>query len=161
VSDWHPEEYQNQMHEIYWNIFKTRPQIWCKTIWAGFDFGADHRREGDRPGINDKGLVSRDRKVRKDAYYWYQCNWTDTPMVYITSRRFTPRKEAIADIKVYSNCSEAELWVNSVSLGKIDAADHIFRWKEVNLAAGPNTIKVIGYSKASSCEDTCIWDVIP
>ncbi len=69
-----------------------------------FDFASAHRREGDTPGRNDKGLVTYDRKVRKDAFYFYKANWSDEPVVYITDRRFTERTEAATDVKIYSNC---------------------------------------------------------
>ena len=64
----HPEEYQALLHEQTWIAMKTRPWIWGKFVWCMFDFGSDGRDEGDRPGINDKGLVTYDRKVRKDAF---------------------------------------------------------------------------------------------
>ena len=75
-----------------------------------FDFASDRRTEGDTPGRNDKGLVTYDRKTRKDAFYWYKANWrdwseADGKVVYITSRRFTNRTSATTEIKVYSNAS--------------------------------------------------------
>ncbi|HLA85520.1 MAG TPA: glycoside hydrolase family 2 TIM barrel-domain containing protein [Thermoguttaceae bacterium] len=159
LSKWHPEEYQADFHEIHWKHFKSRPFTWCITIWATADFASDGRREGSNPGINDKGLVTRDRKIKKDAFYWYQCNWTEEPMVYITSRRFTPRKKPTTEVKVYSNCTDVELFVNGQSLGKKTSDDHIFRWKGVKLAEGDNMLKAVGRTGEKTCQDACAWEL--
>src|ERR1017187_3472318 len=83
AGSYHPEEYQNLFHESYWQQMKARPFLWGKFIWNMFDFASDGRNEGDTPGRNDKGLVTYDRQVRKDAFYWYKANWTTNPTVYI------------------------------------------------------------------------------
>src|ERR1017187_1929043 len=83
AGPYHPEEYQNLFHESYWQQMKARPFLWGKFIWNMFDFASDGRNEGDTPGRNDKGLVTYDRQVRKDAFYWYKANSTTNPMVYI------------------------------------------------------------------------------
>lgn len=158
---WHPEEYQNYLHEVYWTTFKTRPYLWCKTIWNGFDFGADHRLEGDRPGINDKGMVTHDRTAKKDAYYWYKSSWSDEPTVYITSRRFTPRHKNPEYVKIYSNCDAVELFINGSSLGTKTSSNCIFTWTEkINLRPGSNEIKGVGRIGANKYEDKCFWDLI-
>ena len=92
--------------------------------------------EGDRPGINDKGLVTADRKVRKDAFYYYKANWSDAPFVYITSRRFNPRPPGATIVKVYSNCDFVELFLNGHSLGGRSGIDHVFVWPNVQLGDG-------------------------
>ncbi|MEJ5260928.1 MAG: glycoside hydrolase family 2 TIM barrel-domain containing protein [Anaerohalosphaeraceae bacterium] len=158
---WHPEEYQGLYHEIHWNAMKTRPFLWCKTVWNGFDFGADGRAEGEQPGINDKGLVSRDRTVKKDAYYWYQANWSDEPMVYITSRRFVSRQDNPVSVKVYSNCEKAELFVNGRSEGVRSGLDRIFRWEKVVLKSGRNEIKAVGRKNDREYTDVCFWEFSP
>jgi beta-galactosidase len=117
AGDWHPEEWQNTYHEASWITLKQRSWVWCKEVWAFCDFASDGRHEGDQPGINDKGLVTRDRKLKKDSYFWYQANWTDAPMAYITSLRFVNRTAATTEVKVYSNCTEVELLVNGTSQG--------------------------------------------
>jgi beta-galactosidase len=159
AGPWHPEEYQSYYHEVHWKAMEARPYIWCKTIWNGFDFGADGRTEGARKGINDKGLVLRDRTIKKDAYYWYQANWASKLMVYITSRRFTPRTQNPLYIKVYSNCSSVELFINGQSQGVLNAMDHIFQWNSITLKDGANEIKAIGKSGTSECADTCSWEL--
>lgn len=157
---WHPEEYQNYFHEVHWMAMKTRPYLWCKTIWNGFDFGADHRNEGDRPGINDKGMVIRDRTVKKDAYYWYKSNWSDEPVVYISSRRFTPRYQNPVQVKVYSNCDSVELFINGSSKSSTTGTDHIFKWTNIKLKPGTNEIKAVGTIGVDEYEDTCFWDFV-
>jgi beta-galactosidase len=159
-SYWHPEEYQTYFHEVYWKAMEIRPFLWCKTIWNGFDFGVDSRSEGDRDGINDKGMVLRDRTVKKDAFYWYKANWSSTPTVYITSRRFTPRTENPTYVKVYSNCDNVELFINGVSKGVLTSTDHIYKWTSaLTLTGGANEIKAIGRIGASEYTDVCNWDL--
>jgi hypothetical protein len=137
---------------------EARPYLWCKAIWNGFDFGSDGRNEGDRAGINDKGMVLRDRTVKKDAFYWYKANWSSTPTVYITSRRFTPRVAQPTYVKVYSNCDEVELFINNVSKGILTSTDHIYKWTSgLTLTGGANEIKAIGRIGASEYIDVCYW----
>jgi beta-galactosidase len=160
AGPFHPEEYQTYFHEVYWKAMKTRPYLWCKTIWNGFDFGVDSRNEGDRAGINDKGMVLRDRTVKKDAYFWYQSNWTSAPMVYITSRRFTPRTATPTYVKVYSNCDNVELFINGVSKGVLTSTDHIYQWNSgLTFIGGSNEIKAIGRVGATEYTDICNWSL--
>jgi beta-galactosidase len=155
---WHPEEYQALTHETEWAIAKNNPHLWGTFVWAMFDFASSKRDEGSQPGINDKGLVTHDRKIRKDAFHFYQANWTDKPMVYIAARRMTPRKQATTEIKAYSNCAKVELRVNGESRGSATPDDvHIARWKEVALKPGRNVIEVMADSAGTKIRDTCEW----
>jgi beta-galactosidase len=156
-GDFHPEEWQNLVHEAHWRQMKTRRYLWSKIIWNMFDFAVDSRDEGDTRGRNDKGLVSYDRKTRKDAFFWYKANWTTTPVVYITSRRFTARTTATVPVKVYSNLDSVQLKVNGTVVGSLTSADHVFRWASVALMAGSNTIEVTGTSGATTATDTVTW----
>jgi beta-galactosidase len=122
-----------------------------------FDFAVDSRNEGDTPGRNDKGLVTYDRKTRKDAFFWYRANWTTAPFVYITSRRFTPRTTATVTVKVYSNMDSVRLQVNGTSYAPTAGADHIFQWTNVALGAGANTVTATGTSGTASQTDTVNW----
>jgi Glycosyl hydrolases family 2, TIM barrel domain/Glycosyl hydrolases family 2, sugar binding domain/Glycosyl hydrolases family 2/Domain of unknown function (DUF4982) len=145
----HSEEFQNLYHEGSWNEMKARPFIWSKFIWNMFDFAVDSRDEGERPGMNDKGLVSYDRETYKDSFYWYKANWSQEPVLYITSRRFVERKRTSTDIKIYTNLPAAELIVNGISLGsKTQVGDHSLVWESVALNMGENTIKVVGADAA-------------
>jgi beta-galactosidase len=157
-SRWHPEEWQCVVHEQAWLAMKDRPWLWCALLWNMFDFAIDSRDEGDQPGRNDKGMVTYDRRVKKDAFYWYKANWTDAPFVYITSRRFTVRTEAKTPIKVYSNCDVVELKVNGNRRGTVRSEDHIFLWDNVTLAAGENRVEAIGTKSGKTFTDACTWE---
>lgn len=97
-SWWHPENWQTEYHIQNWKIISERPYVWGSFVWNMFDFGAAHRTEGDRPGINDKGLVTHDRKVKKDAFYFYKANWNPEPMVYIAGRRSVNRVKPVTEV---------------------------------------------------------------
>ena len=117
-GQWHPEEWQSIVHEVAYGAMKQRPWLWGTFVWVMFDFAADHRNEGEFPGRNDKGLVTADRKIRKDAFFFYKANWTTAPFVYITSRRYVMRPPGTTTLKVYSNCDSVELFLNGKTLGK-------------------------------------------
>ena len=137
---------------------KTRPYLWAKIIWNMFDFAVDSRNEGDTPGRNDKGMVSYDRKTRKDAFFWYKANWTDTPVVYISSRRFAIRTTATVPIKVYSNLDSVVLRVNGATIGApVTSTDHIFTWPSVPLNVGANVIETTGTRGTITAMDTVTW----
>jgi beta-galactosidase len=122
-----------------------------------FDFAVDGRNEGDTPGRNDKGLVTYDRKTRKDAFFWYKANWTTAPLVYITSRRFNPRTTATVTVKVYANMNSVTLSVNGTAISTSTGADHIFEWTGVALAPGANTIVATATTGATTVTDTITW----
>jgi beta-galactosidase len=145
VSRWHPEEYQSYLHELAWKTMKDQP-LWCRLIWTFADFPVANRREGDTLGFNDKGLVTSDRKTKKDAFYFYKSNWSDEPVVYVTSRRFTPRPQSATEFKIYSNCQSVELIVNGQSLGIKSAKDHVFVWENASLKLGANQVEASGRS---------------
>ena len=157
-GQFHPEEGQTYIHEGNWSAFAQRPYMWAKYIWVFADFQSSIRNEGGKPGINDKGLVTYDRKIKKDAFYFYKANWSTEPMIYITSRRFTERPEANVQVKVYSNLRENTLYVNGKKIGK-QKSDSLHRvvWQNVTLSKGENRIRVEGKSKAGVIEDTCVW----
>jgi beta-galactosidase len=155
-SRWHPEQYQALYHEAAWRQIEAAPWLWATFVWTGFDFASSGRNEGDGPGVNDKGLVSMDRKVRKDAYYWYQANWSKTPMVYIASRRAVRRTAADVEVKVYSNQPGVRLRVNGVDLGERPVEGRIARWP-VHLAPGANRLEV----QAGPSVDSVDWTLTP
>jgi beta-galactosidase len=157
TDKWHPEQYQALFHETYWRAFRDRPWLWGKFVWVGFDFASDGRDEGDHPGINDKGLVTYDRKTTKDAYHWYRANWTTAPMAYITSRRFTARATPTVTVKAYANTKTARLKVNGRDLGEVAVDDHVALWKDVALKPGQNRITV----RAGKARDAVVWTFTP
>lgn len=159
-GQWHPEEYQNVLHEKAWSKLKSAPYIWGTFVWCMFDFTSYWRHEGGVPGRNDKGLVTSDRKIRKDAFYFYKANWSDEPVLYITSRRYTERTNAITNVKIYSNATEAELVVNGASQGtRTNDGNGVVLWKDVTLAEGKNEIQVKAQRNGESLTDRCEWNL--
>ncbi len=151
----HPEEWQDLVHEVNWSLMKTRPFLWGKYVWNMFDFASDGRNEGDTPGRNDKGLVTYDRQIRKDAFYFYKANWTTNPVVYITGHTFSNRQASI-NAKVYSNCDSVELFLNGISQGSRSSSSNIFLWP-VTLAPGCNFVQAIGTKGSTQVVDSLTW----
>lgn len=156
-GEWHPEEWQTTLHEITWKSMADRPFLWGTFIWNMFDFASDGRSEGDHHGMNDKGLVTYNRKVKKDAFYFYKANWNSDPLVYITSRRFTERTSAQTDIKVYSNCGSVRLYLNEIPLDEKQNKDNILIWSNLSLKPGINTIHAVGIKNGKVFSDECKW----
>ena len=156
TSWWHPENWQTYYHIENWKTISSRPYVWGSFVWNMFDFGSAHRTEGDRPGINDKGLVTFDRKVRKDAFYFYKANWNrEEPMLYLTGKRNTVRTQRLQTITAFTNLSGAELFVNGKSYGKaIPDSYAILEWKNVELEPGENEIKVVSTNKKLPLSDS-------
>lgn len=157
-SWWHPENWQTEYHIENWKIIKARPYVWGSFVWNMFDFGAAHRTEGDRPGINDKGLVTHDRKVRKDAFYFYKANWNPAPMVYIAGHRNTKRIMPVTEVQVFSNSKEVTLKVNGKVVNKIQPDGvNVATFKDIQLSKGVNLIEATVKVGKSTLTDSCNW----
>ena len=158
TSWWHPENWQTEYHIRNWEIISERPFVWGTFVWNMFDFGAAHRTEGDRPGINDKGLVTHDRKVRKDAFFFYKANWNPQPMVYIAGRRNTERTRQTTDIQVFCNSGAVTLRVNGQTVGT-QRPDRVCvcNFKGITLQPGENIIEVEAKGKGGRLSDRCVW----
>jgi beta-galactosidase len=160
AGPFHPEEYQALLHEQTWPQLASRRYLWGKFIWNMFDFAIDSRNEGDTPGRNDKGLVSYDRQTKKDAFYFYQANWTTAPMVHIAGRRFNPRSTETVDIKVYSNRDQVRLRVNDQPVDVLpNVRWPVYVWERVPLALGENRVQAvaIGSGDSGAAEDSVLW----
>ena len=120
------EEYQAYYHEELIKQLFTRKYIWATHVWNMFDFGADARAEGGENGQNHKGLITMDRKYKKDAFYAYKAWLSDEPFVHLCGKRYIDRVEDVTKVTVYSNLPEVELFVNGESIGKKTAEDHFF-----------------------------------
>jgi beta-galactosidase len=159
-GQWHPEEWQNEVHEANWAALQSHPFVWGSFAWNMFDFTSYFRREGALEGINDKGLVTRDRKTRKDAFYFYQANWSKEPVLYITSRRFTERTNAVTNVKIYSNASKVELLLNGKSQGwRSDGTNCVFLWPNVQLKSGENRVEADAEREGQKLSDRCVWSL--
>ena len=132
------EEYQAYYHEELIKQLFTRKYIWATHVWNMFDFGADARAEGGENGQNHKGLMTMDRKYRKDAFYAYKAWLSDDPFVHLCGKRYIDRTEDVTKVTVYSNQPEVELFVNGESIGKKTAEDHFFYFEVKN--EGESTI---------------------
>ena len=152
---WHPEEWQCIVHEHAWAAMKQRPWLWGTFLWVMFDFASAGRHEGDHPGINDKGLMTHDRKTRKDAFFYYKAQWTSEPLVHITSKRFNCRPDAHSVFKVYANCQVVELKLNGKSLGARSGVNGVFVWPRAELTRGANTVVAIGRKADKTVQDAC------
>lgn len=154
----HAEEYQLLTHEGYWKAIKDKEWLWCKTIWQFADMQTSIRKEGDRWGMNDKGMVTYDRKTCKDVYFLYKANWTTEPMLYLTGRRYKNRTHSTTDVKAYGNIRQATLYLNGKKIGTAKR-DDICRlvWPKVELVPGNNAVR-IEYKKGKTVlTDTCTW----
>ena len=112
----HSEEYQAVYHEYLLKCFERNPYLWATHAWNMFDFAADARNQGGEPGMNHKGLVTFDRKTKKDSFYLYKAYWSREPFVHICSKRFTDRTEKEITVKVYSNQDEVTLYLDGKKL---------------------------------------------
>ena len=124
----HTEEYQAKYHEYLLRCFKRHPWMWATHVWNMFDFAADARDQGGEPGMNHKGLVTFDRKTKKDSFYLYKAWWSDEAFVHICSKRFVERTGSTATVKVYSNQSTVALYVNGNKVGE-QTGEHVFTFK--------------------------------
>ena len=135
------EEYQAMYHESLIRQLFTRQYLWATHVWNMFDFGADARAEGGENGQNHKGLITIDRKYKKDAFYAYKAWLNPEPMIHLCGKRYVDRVEAVTKVTVYSNQPEVELFANGVSLGKRTAADHFFYFDVPN--AGETRLEAV------------------
>ena len=148
----HTEEYQALYHEYLLKFIEKRPWMWATHVWNMFDFAADARNQGGEPGMNHKGLVTFDRKTKKDSFYLYKSHWNPEPMVHICSKRFVDRTDAVTVVKVYSNQPEVKLYCNDTLLETKRAdQDHVFCF-EVPLS-GETKIRAV----AGQWEDTAVF----
>ncbi|KAJ3064625.1 hypothetical protein HDU98_011980 [Podochytrium sp. JEL0797] len=140
----HTEEYQALLHEGSWPQIREREYLWWKTVMSFADFASGGKqREGDRPGRNDKGLVTFDRRVRKDAFWYYKAVWnSETPFAHVTASRFRYRVD-IVDVKVYATGVESvALFVNGVEVGRMEVReDKVHVWRNVRLREGVNRVQ--------------------
>lgn len=143
------EDYQAIYHEKILKIIEQRDYLWATHVWNMFDFAADARNQGGEPGMNHKGLVTFDRKTRKDSFYLYKAYWSKQPFVHISGRRYANRTGKTTVIKAYSNQSTLELYVNGRLVGS-QTADKVFKFK-INMEES-NNIEI----KCGELTDKCV-----
>ena len=144
------EEYQCYYHHQMLETFATRPYLWATHVWNMFDFAADNRDEGGVKGRNNKGLVTYDRKTKKDSFYLYQAYWRKEPMLHLAKKRYIYRNEDVTQVLVYSNMNEVSLYVNG-KLQETKKGSHVF---EFSVKLEKSTTKLM--VKAGNLTDTSI-----
>jgi beta-galactosidase len=153
---WHPEEKQTAIHLAHIKMITERDYIWGSFVWNMFDFGSNHRREGDTPNVNDKGLITYDRKHRKDAFYLYKANWNKgEKTTHLCSKEYTERKEAVTDIVAFTTAPTARLIINGKQVGKMETDKYAtVAWKNIKLNPGMNHVEIITSDGSDSAEWT-------
>ena len=143
------EEYQALYHEHLAQVFEDRPWVWATHCWNMFDFGCAARHEGGVAGRNNKGLMTIDRKTKKDSFYIYKAWWSDEPFVHICSKRYADRTENEIEVKVYSNQKQVSLYVNGEKLAEQEG-EHIFKFR----------VKLNGETKVQAVAGDSIDDAV-
>ena len=160
-GQYHPEEFQAQVHQEHLDYINKNTWMWETSAWAGFDFASDGRSEGERLGINDKGLVNHERAIKKDAYFLYMANWNKNEgVVHIKNRRYI-KPGTTFTVETYSNCSDLKLTVNGVasSMTSSNSTIKLFKVDNVQLISGTNIVVAEGTFNGKKITDTVIWYV--
>lgn len=153
-SPFHPEEMQTAIHRIEYDCIRKHDRMWGTFIWAMFDFASDNRCEGDHKGVNDKGLVTHNRGVRKDVFHFYRTNWVKEPQLHLCSKRMREANAAKVNVMGFSNVGNVELFVNGKAIGvRTPDAVCTVEWKGVPLREGYNVVEL----KAGGLSDACTW----
>ncbi|MBC2668878.1 glycoside hydrolase family 2 TIM barrel-domain containing protein [Novosphingobium piscinae] len=155
-----PEEVESLVHEVNWQAIKARPYLGASWLWVAFDFASTVRQEGDAEDINTKGLVTYDRRVRKDAWYFYKANWSAEPTVHITGRRYVDRAYPVTDVRVYTNAFAPTLSLNGQPVDQTaQCANRICVWRDVRLVPGSNVLTASGQFAGRTVVDTVTWQL--
>jgi beta-galactosidase len=142
---WHPEEWQNFCHERQYECIRQSPVTWGSFVWVLFDFYSDRRNEGGVPGINNKGMVSVDRAVKKDVFHFYKAHWSESPVLHITSKRNYKPRPAPRTLRVYTNCAELKATLDGAALGESRRAfGVVVEFDLPALGAGEHVFQVAG-----------------
>ena len=145
------EEYQTYYHEELIKQIAKRPYLWATHVWNMFDFAADARSEGGENGMNHKGLVTFDRKYKKDSFYAYKAWLSQEPFVHICSKRYVDRVEDVTEVTVYTNQPQVELFANGKSLGVMKRGEYPFYHYKVK---NEGETKLL--AKAGDCVDESV-----
>ncbi len=153
-----PEQYHSIQHEIQWEQLKPRPFIWGAYIWNMFDFVVPGWNRGGIKGLNHKGLITYDRKEKKDAFYFYKANWSEEPVLHLTGKRLKVHGLGKIEIKAYSNCEDVKLTVNGkvIKNGTVNSVN-VYKWDNVKLVNGDNFVKITGTHNGIKLKDSCTF----
>lgn len=160
TAAFYPESFETKTHEVQWPVIAKHPGIAASYIWNMFDFATPMWNRGGMPARNMKGLVTFDRQLKKDAFYWYKANWSEDPVLYLTERRVVERKHAVTPVVVYSNIGQPILFINGkiIAIQPVQGTNSVqFIFKDVHLKKGKNSIKVLVKKDSKTFTDTIEW----
>lgn len=160
-SDFYPETFQTKTHEYQWGVISQHPYILASYLWNMFDFAVPQWKRGGVDARNMKGLITFDRKIRKDAFYWYKANWSKEPVLYLTQRRNTERERRETSVTVYSNLGTPRVFLNGREL--LDGVrkgytDVHYIFDQVTLAEGRNVLRAVIVSDGKEYTDEIVWN---
>lgn len=159
-SDFYPETFQTKTHEYQWGVISQHPYILASYLWNMFDFAVPQWKRGGVDARNMKGLITFDRKIRKDAFYWYKANWSKEPVLYLTQRRNTERERRETSVTVYSNLGTPRVFLNGRELDGVRKgyADVHYIFDQVTLAEGRNVLRAVIVSDGKEYTDEIVWN---
>ncbi|MDR3061324.1 MAG: beta-galactosidase, partial [Dysgonamonadaceae bacterium] len=159
----YPETFATKFHEKHWGSISKHPYLLASYVWNTFDFATPVNTQGGVEARNMKGLVTFDRKTKKDPFYWYKANWSKEPVLYLTQRRAINRKNEITPVTVYSNRGIPQLFVNGMEIKDFSKGTtpvhYIFN--DVRLKEGENIVLVRINDNGNILEDKIIWIYSP
>lgn len=159
-SDFYPETFQTKTHEYQWGVISQHPYILASYLWNMFDFAVPQWKRGGVDARNMKGLITFDRKIRKDAFYWYKANWSKEPVLYLTQRRNTERERRETSVTVYSNLGTPRVFLNGRELDGVrkEYTDVHYIFDQVTLAEGRNVLRAVIVSDGKEYTDEIVWN---
>lgn len=159
TQPFYPETFQTKTHEYQWSVIDSHPYIIASYLWNMFDFAVPTSRRGSVDARNMKGMMTFDRKVKKDSYYWYKANWSEEPVVYLTQRRNTQREQRVTSVTVYCNVGEPKVYLNGKELHGVRKGytDVHYVFDAVELADGNNMLKAVAMKDGKEYADAIEW----
>lgn len=159
-SDFYPETFQTKTHEYQWGVISQHPYILASYLWNMFDFAVPQWKRGGVDARNMKGLITFDRKIRKDAFYWYKANWSKEPVLYLTQRRNTERERRETSVTIYSNLGTPRVFLNGRELDGVRKGytDVHYIFDQVTLAEGRNVLRAVIVSDGKEYTDEIVWN---
>lgn len=159
-SDFYPETFQTKTHEYQWGVISQHLYILASYLWNMFDFAVPQWKRGGVDARNMKGLITFDRKIRKDAFYWYKANWSKEPVLYLTQRRNTERERRETSVTVYSNLGTPRVFLNGRELDGVRKGytDVHYIFDQVTLAEGRNVLRAVIVSDGKEYTDEIVWN---
>ena len=159
TKEFYPETFATKTHEYQWSVIAAHPYIIASYLWNTFDFCAPMWVRGGVPARNMKGLVTFDRKIKKDSYFWYKANWSKEPVLYLTQRRNWDREKKETSVTVYSNIGTPKVYLNGKELTGIREGYTPVHYiiDNITLDMGKNIVKTVVVKDGKTYEDEIEW----